>query len=88
MCLRFLFSFAFLRQQAERRVLLVLGQGEEGLCLFQGDPELPPHMVEKPQSPQHLGKLRRFPHLLAQLPRPVIGLFNLRSRPALDGAQC
>src|SRR5262249_4355662 len=75
------------RLQVEDRVWLALGQGEERRRLFQRAPELRPHMVVKPQAPQHLGQLWGVPHLLAERTHPVVGLFDLWSRIARGDAQ-
>ena len=73
--------------QEESRVLHALGQAQELLPQLARRLELRPHQIKHPQSPQHREELRGLPHLLAQLPRPGVGLFHFRGRIALGGHQ-
>src|SRR5262245_15506955 len=67
----------------ERWGTLVLSQAEELLC------QLVPHLVlrllyiEVIEPHQRRKELRALPHLLAQLPRPAIGLSRFRGRKPL-----
>jgi hypothetical protein len=71
----------------ERRVLFALGQGKEGLCELKCLLEFCANVVKKPKPRQRGEEPRCLTYLLAQLPRPGVGLLHIRGRIALGGNQ-
>ena len=74
---------ALVRFQQERWVVLVVSQAKELLPHHTCRLPLCSQSITLPQAKQHREALRRFPHLLAQLPGPGIDLPPFRSCIAL-----
>ena len=73
--------------QAEDRVWLVLGDGEELFRHFTRRLMLGPHGIKQCQPRQHREERPRIPCLLAQLVRLPVGLFDFRGGIAPGGHQ-
>src|SRR4029453_2890182 len=69
-------------------VVLMLGHAKALRCQLSCDVYLPPYQITLPQAEQYVEELRGFAGLLAELPRPGIGLLDFRGSHALGRHQC
>ena len=56
--------------QEERRVVVLLRQGEELFGQLTGALQVPPHIIKPPEATQHRAELTGVSQLLAQAPAP------------------
>src|SRR5215510_13902829 len=68
-------------------VVLMLGQAKVLRCQLSCDVYLPPYQITLPQAEQYVEELRGFAGLLAEFPRPGIGLLDFWGSHALGRHQ-